>query len=782
MPPVWSINSPSYLCEGIKLGSIPTATDEYKSHCIPGRLFDCQSGSNEATERCYRNGTIPSTIGMDNQYEQISTRPISTYRILRDRMGYLPQHKSPPGKENILFKKRSQQTSIKSKMELAVRKELARKTKFRVFCNTTRKNSLQEDTESSQHFARRVSSQKVSHSCKCTRGMQLVDSKSRKERFSFQTFGDHIHHFRCLGPRLGCTDKRKAYQWHLGHSPASVAHQQKRAVCCSSRCSVRERFNKKQESSRTVRQSNCNRLHKQSGRDEIIATNSSSLPAVNFGQQATGRNLSPIHTRDIQRRSRQSISTKQSFGLASFEEDMQTDISEMGQSRSGPLRIKQVKGSSCLCLPRYQGQRCSIHRCLQQEMGIQVSMDFPTSLVDSSGVSSSKPSQRLLHTDCSTLGQSVLEIGSTNTSDRPPISNPEPAPSPERFNNPIECSESSISTFGGLEGTGWSIITKNWSREDHSLIQKAWRTSSLKTYRAPWNTWVTRCEVLGLNPNKPDAASVAQHLSFLHSVKKLSPSTIKLHKSVIVTFADPNNRDSITNSPIVKQIIKAIELSKPPSSKKQIWDVKYLISWLENISIQEDSIFQISRHLVLLLLLASGRRIHDLTLLRIDENSMVIDESSVTFWPEFGSKTDSHSYRQSAWKLLQVPNRNLDPVLWTRIYLNVSKSRRNAGGNQIQSLFITSRGRVAPASKAVIAGWIKTAFSELNINFSPGSIRSAVASSRKDSNVPIDIILRNGNWRSDKNVIKHYFKEIINTPSKDDSNDLCLVNSSFTTL
>lgn len=58
----------------------------------------------------------------------------------------------------------------------------------------------------------------------------------------------------------------------------------------------------------------------------------------------------------------------------------------------------------------------------------------------------------------------------------------------------------------------------------------------------------------------------------------------------------------------------------------------------------------------------------------------------------------------------------------------------------------------------------KTAFLELNINFSPGSIRSAVASSRKDSNVPIDIILRNGNWRSDKNVIKHYFKEIILRP------------------
>lgn len=96
-------------------------------------------------------------------------------------------------------------------------------------------------------------------------------------------------------------------------------------------------------------------------------------------------------------------------------------------------------------------------------------------------------------------------------------------------------------------------------------------------------------------------------------------------------------------------------------------------------------------------------------------------------------------------------------------------------------MFITSRGRVAPASRAVIAGWIKTAFSELNINFSPGSIRSAVASSRKDNNVPMDIILANGNWKSEKNVIKHYFKEIINNPFKVGAHDLSLINSSFST-
>lgn len=73
----------------------------------------------------------------------------------------------------------------------------------------------------------------------------------------------------------------------------------------------------------------------------------------------------------------------------------------MGRSRSGLVCIEQFEGGSCLCFPRYKGQKCSIHRCLQQEVGIQVSLDLSTPVVDPSGVSSSKSSQRLIHSDCS---------------------------------------------------------------------------------------------------------------------------------------------------------------------------------------------------------------------------------------------------------------------------------------------------------------------------------------------------------------------------------------------
>lgn len=200
---------------------------------------------------------------------------------------------------------------------------------------------------------------------------------------------------------------------------------------------------------------------------------------------------------------------------------------------------------------------------------------------------------------------------------------------------------------------------------------------------------------------------------------------------------------------------------------------------MKTVAVDESSIFQVSRHLALILLLASGRRVHDLTLLRIGKDKMTLNEKSVTFWPDFGSKTDRGSYRQSGWFLSKISDTKLDPDYWTEVLVNLSGQRRNAV-RELDALFITTRGRVAPASRAVIAGWIITTFSSLNITFPLGSIRSAVASARRDNNVPLDSILKSGNWSSDRNVIKHYFKEIVNVPmSAKDNSVKDLVITSF---
>lgn len=109
---------------------------------------------------------------------------------------------------------------------------------------------------------------------------------------------------------------------------------------------------------------------------------------------------------------------------------------------------------------------------------------------------------------------------------------------------------------------------------------------------------------------------------------------------------------------------------------------------------------------------------------------MTIDEESVVFWPVFASKTDRAISRQSGWKLLRNSDCDLDPVHWVKALLRVSASRRSAK-EDFSHPFIIFRGKVA-----AIAGWVRTAFVEAKIDYSPSSIRSAGSSSRFNDNVP----------------------------------------------
>jgi hypothetical protein len=87
-----------------------------------------------------------------------------------------------------------------------------------------------------------------------------------------------------------------------------------------------------------------------------------------------------------------------------------------------------------------------------------------------------------------------------------------------------------------------------------------------------------------------------------------------------------------------------------------------------------------------------------------------------------------------------------------------SASRRSVQRNFI--VFITTRGEVKAASRAVIGGWFKEPFKDLGIVIGPGSIRLAVASFDFENNVSLDTILEKGNRRGLGDFFKHYCKPV----------------------
>nr|CAI5819867.1 unnamed protein product [Callosobruchus analis] len=73
--------------------------------------------------------------------------------------------------------------------------------------------------------------------------------------------------------------------------------------------------------------------------------------------------------------------------------------------------------------------------------------------------------------------------------------------------------------------------------------------------------------------------------------------------------------------------------------------------------------------------------------------------SWIILWPRFGSKTDKCSYRHSAWKISQNDVRTLDITYWLCLLVSISKERRVCVQN-LDDLFISTRGKVCPASRA----------------------------------------------------------------------------------
>nr|CAI5842272.1 unnamed protein product [Callosobruchus analis] len=130
-------------------------------------------------------------------------------------------------------------------------------------------------------------------------------------------------------------------------------------------------------------------------------------------------------------------------------------------------------------------------------------MDRPTGMGVSTsstyfpGTSSPQHSSRDVYSDCSPMGKGVLESRPESTSDCATFSDPQltaSSPSSSRSSDGEGAAQVRQNTFGGLEGTVWSDVVENWTKDEISLLESSWRKSTLKTYSSPWKQWTSWCE------------------------------------------------------------------------------------------------------------------------------------------------------------------------------------------------------------------------------------------------------------------------------------------------
>ncbi|KAI5640702.1 hypothetical protein NE865_07020 [Phthorimaea operculella] len=300
-------------------------------------------------------------------------------------------------------------------------------------------------------------------------------------------------------------------------------------------------------------------------------------------------------------------------------------------------------------------------------------MGIPSSFPHDASSECPQFSKRQVFDNLSQVDERSLEIGLESASAAVTLSDPQPTESVSRHINRSSTSSPPVSHLGGMVSTGWNELLHSWPPSLRSVIESSWRASTLGTYKSAWSKWTTWCDSRSINPIDPTAADIAFYLAHLFRFVKLSYKTILVHKSVIVNFSNPLKSAELSSHALVQRVLKGIaNESAAKSHMPPIWNPQVVITWLMNNESRTDSLFEVSRRCALILLLASERRVHDLTLLSIAPGNFIMESESVVMWPVFGSKTDSLSHRQSGWQLTAGAHPNVDPIRWIRLLLEIS--------------------------------------------------------------------------------------------------------------
>lgn len=591
--------------------------------------------------------------------------------------------------------------------------------------------------------------------CPC-RITVVARQHSKENSNSSEETRNKIFDNRCIRCSMGSLGKRQEITRCLEQSAEKMALQLEGNVCSHSRDISGIGESQRLQCDPSKRQLDCGGLYSKRRRNEIAAVAPSYKTVVCIGGHS--RDITPTTPLAgcIQYGCRSSLAQSCGLRMAPASRSDRKNLSAMGYTGSRSVRFKERACCSKVCNARFIRWERLLSRCLQQTMALQPGLGVSTTEPSTSCAPTSKLGTGSLYNHCTQVEEAVLGSRPEKSCSTAPSQDKGSELDVSGNNDRTSPTASTGPEVGSLAYFGWDEITEGWSAEEKSLLLSCWRKSTLKTYTPVWRKWISWCQLNGINQHLPTPAQVARYLGKLHISDKLSYRTILVHKSVIASICETISSVKISCSPVVRHLLKAISVARPLTQKIPVWDARVLISYLKNKIPNTQSLFEVSQRTAAILLLASGRRVHDLTLLHCDSEHFEDKEDIIILHPAFGSKTDSSTHHQSDWILCNSPDQNLNPVFWLRILKLISQDVRGC----LTNLFITTRSPTKPASSAIIGGWVKRLLGDAGIQASPGSLRSAVSSLNWIEKYPINDILAKANWQHEVTFRKFYHREL----------------------
>ncbi|CAH2224627.1 jg13623 [Pararge aegeria aegeria] len=755
MPPLWFGRSTKDVCISHELDGRSVTQQGPAPDPISGRLLDSASGQKYFKIAGPVSNRIPYLPWLEYQYGKIRTNPNKTNGIPGNFLGHTGQYQELAPRQS--FQNPSVPIVLLSDRQLDPQ---AGATPLRVsqLCDLHHppgKIALPYVAAPQQESSEKFPSDNV-HERGTKRAKMVVTKCKPKVLSSLQVVPSQLPGHRRIGCSMGGHSERQKTKRPLETKSTKVALQPKRNVCSNSRNIKGRKRSQELNGNFTKRQQNSSIVHKKRRGNEVTDSSEINKTATGIdGQLECGTSPSPS-SRAVQHGSRSSLSKPRRLRMASAERGDQQNIRPVGNSRRRPVCLTRGSRGVQLCYSRLVRLERLLSERVQQMLDLRPSMGFSTTGAAPTCVTPPQLSARKVYNNSTKVGKTLLASRSEDPRPSASYENQKPGNVIGGHKDRTPSCQSTQPTAGSLAHFGWDSLTHNWSTEEIQLLSTCWRASTLKTYTPIWNKWVNWCNQNHLNSNRPVPADVARYLAKLFLKDQLAYRTILVHKSVIASICETISDIKISSNHLVKHILKAVSLARPIPPKLPIWDARVVIQFLKNKNPNLKSLYDVSTRTATILLLASGRRLHDLTLLHCDSKRLEDDGKSITLHPVFGSKTDSASYQQSSWTLLASPDRNICPLFWLRTLIDLSRNVRGS----LTNLFITTKDPRKPASTVVIGGWIRRILSEAGIKATPGSCRSAVASLNCLEKYPVNDILAKANWRHEDTFRKYYLREV----------------------
>lgn len=761
VPPFWLSHSSKSIRNFNQLDR-PDAAKQRNSNCnIFGRLPNLESRQKNTVITSSRNDLSIGKSGVADKLCQINFEPSKMPRISGDLLGPMVQPQIFTTHKMSISQQQDFTTLDEENSQSERNTELGRPNKLRQLYGNSR---ALESSQSSQIPKTVTTVRFLSPLCSprtSSDGTRMVVEKSRDSILITQSSDQTFPHNGRIREGMGSVLEQQRNIEPLAPSGEALPFQHKRNArrisCNRTTISLSQEYN----SNAPKRQQNRSILYQKGGWLEVDPAYAFNKSPTHPSGQLANSSCGALYSGQDKLRSRSVITMPSTSRVASASRSNVCDLPEVGHSSRGSDGVQLSPRSPTICQSGPERHERLFPRCLQPDVELPSCVDFSSSILNTKNINSPELRERSISHCSSRVGEGVLDARPEEPGTITTVHHPAPSQSPSGHVDWPTSVTSQRHDPASVEMWGWSASLTDWTPDQIGLLKSGWRDSSIKTYHHAWLKWLNWCRVNNVTtPYNPSGANLARFLIDLYLINKLSYRTILVYKSAVSTLCNPDSTGHLSSNTLVKKALKAIANQNPKIIvKPPIWDIDELISWLLSNNPDSDNFYQCSRRAAILLLLCSGRRVHDLTLLAIDSDHCSISDNHIILWPKFGAKTDNSDIRQSGWRLSSSTSQPaIDPVYWTKKVIALSSERRAVC--KVNNLFLTACGPPKAASRAVIAGWIRRTLVEAGINASAGSTRSAVASKHWALNMHVDEILARGNWRSQDTFRNHYCRVI----------------------